>query len=96
MIELWQMAAALGEGLILGSIFYGGLWWTVQKALISPRPALWFFASFWLRIGISLAGFYFIAGGANGDWRKFIICLVGFISARTIVTRLTNERRHAN
>lgn len=93
MIEILTLILVFSTGIILGGIFYGGLWWTVQKALISPRPALWFFASFWLRIGISLAGFYFIAGG---DWRKFIVCLVGFIFARIIVTRLTGKVRHAN
>ena len=36
--------------------------------------------------GIGVAGFYFIAGG---DWRKLVVCLLGFVIARFLVTRLT-------
>jgi F1F0 ATPase subunit 2 len=27
-------------GLLLGVIFFDGLWWTVQRALALPQPAL--------------------------------------------------------
>jgi F1F0 ATPase subunit 2 len=33
-----------------------------------------------------VAGFYF---ASHGDWRKFVLCLLGFIIARVVVTRLT-------
>jgi F1F0 ATPase subunit 2 len=32
-------------GLLLGAIFFGGLWWTVRKGVSSKRPALWFSAA---------------------------------------------------
>ncbi len=56
-------------GLVLGAIFFGGLWWTVRKGLSSRQPALWFFGSMLLRMGIALAGFYFVG---RGDWRRLI------------------------
>ena len=73
-------------GLVLGAIFFGGLWWTVQKGLTAKQPALWFFGSTLLRMGIALAGFYYIG---RGDWRRLIACLVGFVTARFVVTWLT-------
>ena len=45
-------------GLALGLIFFGGLWWTVRKAVASRQPALWFLGSLLARMAIVLAGFY--------------------------------------
>lgn len=77
---------ALFAGLLLGTQFFGGLWWTVKKGLSSPRPALWFFTSLLLRTGITLSGFYFVSGN---DWKRMLACLCGFFIARVIITRLT-------
>jgi len=80
------LALALMAGLLLGAIFFGGLWWTVRKGISSKSPALWFLGSMVLRMGIVLAGFYFVG---QGDWRRLVVCLLGFIFARIIVLRLT-------
>ncbi|MBU1694104.1 MAG: ATP synthase subunit I [Verrucomicrobia bacterium] len=80
----WVMAWA--AGLLLGAIFFGGLWWTVRKGVSSKQPALWFFGSLLLRMGMVLAGFYFVSGG---HWERLLACLLGFVIARFIVTRLT-------
>jgi F1F0 ATPase subunit 2 len=77
---------ALVVGSLLGTIFFGGLWWTVRKGMSSKSPALWFLGSMLLRMSIVLAGFYFIG---RGDWRRILVCLLGFIIARIVVTRLT-------
>ena len=88
MSETMQLALALLAGMLLGAMFFGGLWWTVRKGLASPRPALWFIGSLLLRTGIALAGFYFVAGS---DWKRLLACLLGFIVARLIVIRLTAD-----
>ncbi len=77
---------ASAAGLVLGAIFFGGLWWTVRKGLTAGQPALWFLGSMLLRMGIALAGFYFVG---LGDWRRLIACLLGFVIARFVVTWLT-------
>ncbi|MDP2679513.1 MAG: ATP synthase subunit I [Rhodoferax sp.] len=88
----------------LGAFFFGGLWWTVRKSLTSARPALWMFGSLLLRMGVTMTGFYFVTGG---DWQRLLSCLVGFVMARQLVTRLTRlpeedqtrqsqEARHAS
>jgi len=73
-------------GVLLGAIFFGGLWWTVRRGAVSPRPALWFLGSALLRMGVAVAGFYFVGGG---HWQRLVACLVGFLVARLLVMRLT-------
>jgi len=87
MNELLQLALVLLAGLLLGAMFFGGLWWTVLKGISAKQPALWFGASLLLRTGLVLAGFYFVAGA---DWKRLLLCLLGFIVARFVVIRLTN------
>ena len=79
-------AVALVAGLVLGTVFFGGLWWTVRKGVSSKHPALWFLGSMLVRMSIVLLGFYFVG---RGDWQRLVACLVGFIIARFIVMRLT-------
>jgi F1F0 ATPase subunit 2 len=86
MNEPWRLVVAGAVGFVLGAVFFGGLWWTVQKGVSSPRPSLWFFGSMLLRTGLVLAGFYFVGGT---HWQRLVGCLLGFISARMLVMRLT-------
>ena len=86
MNDTLSLALALLTGVLLGAIFFGGLWWTVRKGLsstptgaLAPRqPAT--------ADGLVLAGFYFVA---RGRWERLLACLLGFVAARLIVTRLT-------
>jgi len=80
------LVAALIAGIALGIIFFGGLWWTVQKGVTSEQPALWFLGSFILRMSIVLVGFYLVG---HGQWKQMMACLLGWIIARLIVTALT-------
>ena len=86
MTDALRLVLALVTGLSLGAIFFGGLWWTVRKGFSSRRPALWFFGSLMLRTSVALAGFYFVA---RGHWESLLVCLLAFVMARVIVTRLT-------
>jgi F1F0 ATPase subunit 2 len=86
MNETLVLVLALATGVLLGAMFFGGLWWTVQKGVSSKRPALWFFVSLLLRTSIALVGFYFIA---RGHWERLLVCLLGFVMARLIVMWLT-------
>ena len=45
MPETLSLMLALVTGISLGAIFFGGLWWTVQKGVPSKQPALWFLGS---------------------------------------------------
>jgi F1F0 ATPase subunit 2 len=90
MNESLSLASALVSGVLLGAMFYGGLWWTVRQGVSSKRAALWFLGSLLLRMGVALAGFYFVAGG---HWQRLLLCLLGFVMARVAVIWLTGPRR---
>src|SRR5579864_8194595 len=83
MNETLILVLALVTGVLLGAMFFGGLWWTVRKGVSSKQPALWFLGSLLLRTSIAMAGFYFVA---RGHWERLLVCLLGFIMARLIVT----------
>ncbi len=85
MTDFLYLAPAFLAGGLLGGFFFGCLWWTVRMGLSSQSPALWFFGGMILRMTIALAGFYY-AGGE--DWRRWLLCLTGFILARHAVNRL--------
>ena len=85
MLEL--MLAAVAGGL-LGFSFFGGLWWTLRRALNSPRAALWVGGSLLIRMACVATGFVVISAG---DWRKALACLLGFWAARWLVIRLTDS-----
>ena len=86
MNNLLFLVLALVAGFLLGTIFFGGLWWTVRKGVFSKSPALWFLGSMLLRMSVVLAGLYFVG---RGDWVRLVTCLLGFLIARFIVMRLT-------
>ncbi|CAN5497467.1 ATP synthase subunit I [soil metagenome] len=77
-------------GILLGALFFGGLWWTIRKAVSSSQPASWFLGSMVLRTGTVLAGFYLLG---HGDWRRLLLSLFGFVTARIAVTMLTRPQK---
>ncbi|MDB5387885.1 MAG: hypothetical protein JWM11_3531 [Planctomycetaceae bacterium] len=83
MIDTLVLVPAFITGMLLGIMFFGGLWWTVQQGLASSIPAIWFLSSLLLRMGLALAGFYWIS---QGHWERLGVCLVGFLIARSFVT----------
>jgi F1F0 ATPase subunit 2 len=88
MNETLTLVLALAAGVVLGAMFFGGLWWTVQRVVSAKRPALWVLASLLLRTSLALAGFFVIA---RGHWERLLLCLVGFVIARLVVTWLTRS-----
>jgi F1F0 ATPase subunit 2 len=84
------LVVVLMAGLAIGTFFFGGLWWTIRKGLSSRNPAFWFFGSALLRLSFASAGFYFVA---RSDWRKWLICLLGFLIARVVVTRVARTNK---
>lgn len=86
MTDAVHLLLATAAGMLLGACYFGGLWWTVQRALTSARPARWFLGSLWLRLGLALGGFYLVG---DGHWQRLALCLLGFIAARLILQRFT-------
>jgi F1F0 ATPase subunit 2 len=99
--QLISLLLVLLGGIVLGSIFFAGLYWTVQRGTTSAHPALWFLSSFLLRTTIVLTGIYLLA---DDQWPRLLLCMIGFIGARFVVITMTSpmsetakkqEQRHA-
>ncbi len=86
MTESFILPMAFAAGLLLGAIFFGGLWWTVRKSAASRHPALWFFGSLLLRMSVTLTGFYLVG---RAHWQSLLVCLLAFVLARLIAVWLT-------
>ena len=79
-MTLLTLVLAWAAGLVLGAMFFGGLWWTVRRASSSRRPALWFFGSLLLRMSIAAGRLLLRLGRAH--WERLLLCLLGFVMAR--------------
>jgi F1F0 ATPase subunit 2 len=79
------LALDLLAGVLLGTFFFGGLWWTIQMRPPSQWSGLLFAGSLLVRMAVAVTGFYLVS---RGDWRQLVACLIGLLLARIAVTRL--------
>lgn len=82
MNEIAQYVLILSASFVLGSLFFGGLWFTLKKLVTAKNPAWLIFGSFVVRTGIALLGFYYVA---QFGWKAMLLALLGFIAARFMV-----------
>ena len=84
-MSLSILLAMVGAGAIIGVLYFGGLWLTLNK-LTGTRPwGLWLGVSFLVRAIMAVAGFWFLGAG---DWRRILALATGF----TIVRFLSVKR----
>lgn len=88
MNEAQSAILAFLAGLLLGGVFFFGLWWTVRRSLASERPALWVSVSLLVRMTLAVAGLYLIG---RGSVARLLLCLLGMLVARFIVIRTTHR-----
>jgi F1F0 ATPase subunit 2 len=72
-------------GILAGTGYFGGLWWTVRRLPSCGNPGRMLFGSFLCRVLI-MAGVLFLAAG-----RQPLIYLgaaLGFIAARLVMSRI--------
>ena len=55
MTDAWMLLGVLAAGMVLGLVFFGGLWWTLRQGLASAHPARWFVLSLLVLRGYSLS-----------------------------------------
>jgi F1F0 ATPase subunit 2 len=87
-----HLGMTLLAGFVLGVFFYAGLWWTTRRVIVDAWSPLWFIASFVFRMAVTITGFYLVA---VPDWKNILMCLLGFLIARLIVS-LTLQRTFTN
>ena len=75
-------------GLVLGGLFFLGLWWTVRRSVSSARPALWILGSLLVRMTLTLSGLYLVGREHAG---RLLLCLLGMMVARFLVIRVTRS-----
>jgi F1F0 ATPase subunit 2 len=84
MPDALRFVLSLLAGVVLGLIYYGGLWLTVSRLPKTPHPAGLAMASFVGRMAVLLAGIYVVMGTR---WEFALACLVGVLVARTVLVR---------
>ncbi len=87
MSEFLTLAPALVAGMSLGG-FFGPFGGRCEGPFVETAGA-WFLGSLLVRTSIVLAGFYVVSGGR---WDRLLACLLGFVIARQIATRLIGRR----
>jgi F1F0 ATPase subunit 2 len=83
------LGLALIVGVGLGLFYFGTLWLTLKYLPKIRRPELLTLGGFFIRMAITLFGFYLIMGGR---WERLLIALGGFILARIFLTRRLRAR----
>jgi len=93
MNEIYIYLFALMSGIILGIIFYYGLWLTVEKLTSTNLPALHIIGSALLRMGIALFGFYFILIlKPDGQINRLILLFAGFNISRFVISKMIQKK----
>lgn len=75
---------ALAAGILMGAFYFRGLWWTVNRMEQAGRPLAWAAASFLLRTGVVVGGFYLLL---DLGWQALAVALLGFLVIRTAALR---------
>jgi F1F0 ATPase subunit 2 len=84
MAEIAAFVLAPAAGFAMGIIYWGGLWLTVRQLPRARHPVLLMMGSYLGRTAFVLAGFYLVMGG---QLVRLMLCLLGFIISRIVVTR---------
>ncbi len=91
---MFMLIPPLAAGVLLGTIFFSGLWWTIRRGLASRRPGFWFIGSMLTRSGLAVAGFHLLLTLPGSGWKTLAAGLLGFIIARLAATRLLLLQNH--
>jgi len=80
-----HIALAVAAGVVLGGLYFGGLWYTVQRLGAVRRPGLLMLGGYVVRMAVLAAGIWLVGGG---EWTRLAACLAGVLIARAAACRL--------
>jgi F1F0 ATPase subunit 2 len=82
---LTGLVAGFIGGVLLGALFFGGLWLTARRLVESPRPGLLLLGSYLLRLALVGVGFY----GVLRTWGTPAVfaALLGLLVTRVLLVR---------
>ena len=89
-ITIGGLAAGLAAGVLLGSLYFGGLWWTLTCIGRARYPAGLLLLSLLLRLGVAGAGILWAVRAGAGE---LLGCLAGILLVREILKRRASGGR---
>ena len=87
------LAGCFAVGLVLGAFYFTALWQTVQRLPSTQSPVRLMLGSFFLRMAVLTAGFYFVMGA---HWERLAAALLGFVVMRKILTYRLGPQKAAH
>lgn len=69
-------------GLVVGGLYFAGLWMTVSHLSDARRPMLLLAGSALVRLALLLGAIYLIM---DGRWERLMACVLGVLVARTAI-----------
>jgi F1F0 ATPase subunit 2 len=89
-----SIASAVCAGILLGGMYFGGLWWTVARMPLVRQPLNLYFGSLFVRLAIVLTAFYGVL--SYSGWPQWVAALLGFVTARLLLIRLIGRAPAGN
>lgn len=83
-----ELSVSILVGIILGAFFYGGLWLTVRRLVVTRHPIAVTLGSLLVRMAVVLCGLLLVA---RGRWQNVLACLVGLTVGRVAVSRFSRN-----
>jgi F1F0 ATPase subunit 2 len=77
-------------GIILGIVFFGGLYFTVRKLTEINNPSVLFVFSFIVRMAVLLWGLFYVS---KGGYKGVLFTLLGILVIRYIMIFIINNPR---
>ena len=75
---------SLLAGMVLGLLFFGGLWWTVKRLTVVSNPGLLMGVSLLLRTVLTMVGLYWVF---DGQLDRLLAALLGMLMVRLWLRR---------
>jgi F1F0 ATPase subunit 2 len=86
-----NLALSALAGAFLGILYFGGLWWTIQK-ISQAGQSVWLLAvSFILRTVLVIGGFFIIT---DGKLERLAISMLAFFVTRFVFIRYFSPERN--
>lgn len=79
MMNLPILLGMVCAGVIIGLLFFGGLWLTLNKLMGAKHWSFWLGVSFLIRSSITVAAFWLLGAG---DWQRLVALATGFTIVR--------------
>lgn len=77
-----SVVLSFAAGMLVGGLYFAGLWVTVSRLPDARRPMLLLAGSTVVRLALLLGAIYLIM---DGRWERLVACVLGILVARTAI-----------